>query len=76
MRLYAFLEDDQIVETRKLKRKRNPYYLTPTATLLMKNTELNRIVDNERRFGEKVTVLKEHYARSRAQKATLSILDF
>jgi len=67
------LEDDQIIETRKLKKKRTPYYLTPTATLLMKNTELNRIVDNEKRFSEKVTVLKDHYARSRVQKANLSI---
>lgn len=66
------MEKDEIVETRKEKKKKTPYYLKPTATLLMKDTELNRIIDNRDRFNEKVSVLKYHYAKSREEKQHLS----
>ena len=71
-RLYFFLEKDEIVDTRKDRKKKTPYHLKPTATLLMKNRELNRIVDNKKRFTEKVETLKYHYAKSRAEKQHLS----
>lgn len=39
----------------------------------MKDTELNRIIDNKERFNEKVSVLRYHYAKARAEKQDLSI---
>jgi len=74
-RLYAFVTgDDKPIETSTKQREYTPYYMKPTATLLMRNTELNRIVDDDQRFEEKVDVLKAHYSRSRTEKQSLSRL--
>ena len=60
-----------MVNTTIKKVEKQPYYMKATATLLMKNTELNRIVDNDERFNEKVDVLKNFYAQARIEKQSL-----
>ena len=76
-RLYTHMTgDDKLMDTNTDQRKHVPYYMKPTATLLMKNCELNRIVDNDERFEEKVGVLKKFYAKSRVEKQRLGLEDF
>ena len=76
-RLYTHLTgDDHLHDTNASEKKNVPYYMKPTATLLMKNNELNRIVDNDERFEEKVGVLKNFYANSRVEKQRLGLEDF
>lgn len=76
-RLYTHLNKGLLINDTSVKKvEKVPYYMKPTATLLMKNTELNRITDNDLRFESKVDVLKNYYARSRFEKQTLGLEEF
>ena len=74
-RLYLFLENDKIIETYEPSYPRpkfeHSHIHRPTAALLMKDTELNRIVDDDERFQQKVDRLLDHYNQSRQEKAGL-----
>lgn len=48
--------------------------MQPTAALLMKDTELNRIVDNDQRYHEKANQMIAHYDHSRAMRSELGII--
>lgn len=51
-----------------------PHFHRSTAAMIMKDTELNRIVEEKEKFKTKVDVLTDHYDMIRKEKATLSSL--
>ena len=51
-----------------------PHYQRNTAAMLLKDTELNRIVKNDEKFGAKVDALTAHYEEVRQEKPSLSNL--
>jgi hypothetical protein len=48
-----------------------PHFQVATAALMMKDTELERIVQNDRRFRAKVEVLTKHYEENRQVRGNL-----
>src|SRR3990167_5233518 len=48
-----------------------PHFQVATAAMMMKDTELERIVQNDRRFRSKVEVLTKHYEENRQVRANL-----
>ena len=53
-----------------------PHYLRNTAAFLMKDTELERIVELDKKFNTKVGVLTEHYKKVKEDKARLHLDQF
>lgn len=51
----------------------HPHFQVATAAMMMKDTELERIVQNDRRFRSKVEVLTKHYEENRQVRANLGI---
>lgn len=79
-RLYEFLErrtliemPDPMEEKRKLVQ---PHYFKETATMLMKDTELDRIEEKKIQFNTKVSVLNEHYQKSKEDRKRLHLDEF
>lgn len=48
-----------------------PHYLRNTAAMLLKDTELNRIVRDDHRFNTKVTALVNHREEMKKEKPSL-----
>ena len=75
-RLYEFLERKQILEIEDpLKGKRHlllPHYHRETAAMLMKDTELDRIVQIDKKFQTKVGVLTQHYEHVKQERSKMS----
>lgn len=77
-RLYEMLNGKQLQEVEDpMKDKRHlllPHFHRNTAAMMLKDTELNRIVEEREQFKVKVDVLTNHYDLMRKEKASLSKL--
>lgn len=51
-----------------------PHFHRNTAAMIMKDTELNRIIEEKEQFKTKVDVLITHYDQVKREKASLSKL--
>lgn len=76
-RLYEHLNEKQLQEVEDpLKDKKHlllPHFHRDTASMKMKDTELNRIIEEKEMFRNKVEVLTKHNDDIKKEKASLSI---
>jgi len=65
-----------ILNESKRNRENLPGYAKPTASLLTKDRELTRIVDNNEKFSKTEMILEEHYQKNRVEKQSSHILEY
>ena len=74
--MYEFFQKKQLFEIEDpMKDKMHlllPHFQRNTAAMLMKNIELNRIVEDKEKFRSKVEALTSHYDQTRKEKTGLS----
>ena len=79
-RLFEFFNGKQLLDVEDpMKDKRHlllPHFHRNTAAMIMKDTELNRIVEEKQQFKTKVDVLITHYDQVKKEKGSLSKLFF
>lgn len=65
-----------ILNESKRNRENLPGYAKPTASLLTRDRELTRIIDNKEKFSKTSLILEEHYQRNRTEKQSSHILEY
>jgi hypothetical protein len=75
-RLYEFITQRDLKYKADLDEKPMPYHMKPTASLLMKNTELTRIVNADEKLRKNLEVLQTHYFSSKNDKSNLELDKF
>lgn len=75
-RLYEFITQKDLKYKADIEEQQMPYHLKPTASLLMKNTELTRIVNADEKLRKNLEVLQGHYFNSKNDKQNLELDKF